>query len=270
MTSTCSTLADPRLPAATYPGSPEAIPDLTLEAGSYTLRFARSAEDLARIQELRYRVFNLELGEGLDESHLTGRDDDGLDRRLHHLMIAHRSTGNVVGTYRMQTSDMAAGTGGFYSSQEFDLATLPGPVLSESIEIGRACVDRAYRNGRVLHLLWQGLAAYLSWNRRHVLFGCCSLTSQDPAAGWAVHRHLEATGSLHPAVRVEPRPGCRLDPAGPVGPPIKVPALFQAYLNLGAKVLGPPAIDREFKTIDWLVILDVREIDSATYRTFNR
>ncbi len=254
-----------------YPMEPGSIPDREVEAGSYTLRFARSAEDLDRVLQLRYRIFNLELGEGLDDSHQTGRDDDGLDPRFHHLMIVHRATDTVVGTYRLQTAEMAQHFGGFYGSQEFDLSTIPPAIALQSVEIGRACVAREYRNGRVLHLLWRGLAEYLAWNGKHVLFGCCSLTSQDPALGLAVHRHLAGIGSVHPSIQVLPRPECRLElPAHATLPKPSVPALFQTYLNVGAKVLGPPAIDRLFKTIDWLVILDTREIDSATYRFFFR
>lgn len=256
---------------AQYPIAPESVPDREIVAGSYTVRFARSAEDLDRVLQLRYRIFNLELGEGLDESHQTGRDDDGLDARFHHLMILHRDTGAVVGTYRLQTADMALGYGGFYSGQEFDLSTIPADVTAQSVEIGRACVAREYRNGRVLQLLWRGLAEYLAWNGKHVLFGCCSLTSQDPALGQSVHRHLKAAGSVHPSIQVLPQPACRVEfPIGVPLPDPSVPALFRTYLQFGAKVLGPPAIDRLFKTIDWLVILDTREIDSATYRFFFR
>jgi putative hemolysin len=115
------------------------------------------------------------------------------------------------------------------------------------------------------------LAEYLVWNRKQFLFGCCSLTTQDPAVGLSVHRHLESIGAVHPAWSVCPVPGygCEVD-TGTALPVPHVPALFQSYLHLGAKVLGPPAVDRLFKTIDWLVILDTREIDSATYRTFFR
>jgi putative hemolysin len=257
--------------ALTYPTAPESVPDLLLEAGSYTVRYAVSADDLDQVLRLRYRIFNLELGEGLDESHRTGKDEDELDARFHHLMIADR-TGDVVGTYRMQTAEMAAAGGGFYSEQEFDLSLLPADVLAAAAEIGRACVSREHRNGRVLHLLWRGLAAYLTWNRKHYLFGCCSLTSQDPALGLAVHRHLEAGGMVHPSLRANPRSECRCDPVDPTAtlPTPHVPALFQTYLALGAKALGPPAIDRRFKTIDWLVALDTSAIDPATHRTFFR
>ncbi len=256
---------------ALYPACPAAIPDLQVEAGSYLVRFARTPDDLDRVLRLRYEIFNLELGEGLDESHATGRDEDELDARFHHLLIQRRDSLSVVGTYRMQTAEMARLGGGFYADPEFDLSTLPDSVRDATVEIGRACVAKDHRSGRVLHLLWRGLAAYLEWNRKHYFFGCCSLTSQDPAMGVAVHRHLEASGFVHPTLTVAPRPGsrCELPPGHPLPAP-HLPALFQSYLHLGAKVLGPPAIDRLFKTIDWLVILDTREFDPATYRTLFR
>jgi putative hemolysin len=51
---------------------------------------------------------------------------------------------------------------------------------------------------------------------------------------------------------------------------VHIPALFQSYLTLGARICGPPAIDRLFKTIDFLVLLDTRELDPAAFRTFFR
>jgi len=47
-----------------------------------------------------------------------------------------------------------------------------------------------------------------------------------------------------------------------------LPQLFRIYLRYGAKVCGPPAIDRFFKTIDYLVVLDVDELDPDTHATF--
>jgi len=254
-----------------YPGTPQSVPDLRLEAGAYRIRYARSPDELDAVLRLRYQVFNLELGEGLDESHQTGRDEDGLDGRMHHLMIEDRS-GEVVGTYRMQTAEMAARHGGFYSADEFELESLPDGLLDGAVEIGRACVAKEHRNGRVLHLLWRGLAAYLTWNRKHYLFGCCSLTSQDPALGLSVHRHLQTVGAVHDRLCLDPRPGYRCSPVDPTRPlpPPHIPALFRSYLALGAKVCGPPALDRRFKTIDWLVLLDTATIDPAIHQSFFR
>lgn len=255
-----------------YPAHPRYLPETELAAGRYVVRFARTVEDLDAIQRLRFSVFNLELGEGLESAFATGRDHDELDLTFHHLLIACAGSGEVVGTYRLQTAEMA-GTHGFYSASEFDLSGLPSAWLADAVEIGRACVARDHRNGRVLNLLWRGLALYLARNGKHRLFGCCSLTSQDPVEGMAAFRKLDQDGHLHRSLCTPPRPGlgCEgADPAAVAAFMPHIPALFASYLHLGAKVLGPPAIDREFKTIDFLVTLDVRDFDEPTYRFFFR
>jgi len=52
---------------------------------------------------LRFKVFNLELGEGLAASHATGLDVDPFDEFCDHLIVEEVATGKVVGTYRLQT-----------------------------------------------------------------------------------------------------------------------------------------------------------------------
>ena len=52
--------------------------------------------------------------------------------------------------------------------------------------------------------------------------------------------------------------------------PNRIKEVNKELEGMGAKVISPPAIDRDFKTIDWLVMLDVRTIDPATYRFFFR
>jgi putative hemolysin len=49
---------------------------------------------------------------------------------------------------------------------------------------------------------------------------------------------------------------------------IKLPPLFASYLKLGARIVGEPALDRHFKTIDFLALLDIGDLEPATYRTF--
>ena len=258
--------------ALDYPVSPESLPEGVIDAGRYRLRFARTAEDLDQILRLRFAVFNLELGEGLDLAYVSGKDEDEFDARFHHLMIESRENGEVVGTYRMQTAAMAGANGGFYSADEFDLSGVPAAVLARSVELGRACVAREHRNGRVLQLLWRGLAAYLMWNRLTCLFGCCSLTSQDPRLGRVVLARLTRDGLMDDLVRITPLPHTACDGGEETGPEPEphIPALFQSYLNLGARVWGPPAIDRAFKTIDFIVGLDVTTLDLSVLRTFFR
>lgn len=251
-----------------FPLHADQLPTRALAEGQYEVVFARSPEDLDAIQKLRFEVFNLELGEGLEESFASGRDADRFDPVCHHLIVRKRDAGEIVGCYRMQTATMARANIGFYSASLFDLSTLPAAALEKSVEVGRACVARSHRSSIVLFLLWRGLAQYVAHNQLRYLFGCCSLTSQDPTDGSAVLRYLKDNDRMHRDWSVQPSTGCDC----PIDPDIAaatgVPTLFKTYLRYGAKVCGPPAIDREFKTIDYLVILDVDGLTPRSHRLF--
>lgn len=256
---------------ADYPSFPRQVPRDTLREGRYEVRFARNLDELDAVLRLRFEVFNLELGEGLESSFETGRDIDAFDGVCHHLMVCDLETGEVVGTYRIQTSDMALAFRGFYSATEFELGDLPSDVIADAVELGRACVALSHRNTQVLFLLWKGLALYVRANRKRYLFGCCSLTSQDPQEGREVMAFLEARDHIHPTLRVEPNEDCRCyDGATGVEADLhlKLPKLFRIYLRHGAKVCGPPAIDRLFKTIDYFVLFDVAAMSPRQVRTF--
>src|ERR1700751_4775174 len=125
----------------------------------YAARLARSAEEVRRAQQLRFEIFNLELGEGLAESYATGLDVDPFDEFCDHLIIEELATSEIVGTYRLQTGQLAAAQLGYYSEREFDFAPYE-PLRGEMIELGRACVHVEHRNFNLLHLLWRGIARY--------------------------------------------------------------------------------------------------------------
>jgi len=257
------------------PGASEAglvsPPGFALEQGNYRVRFAGGEADVDAALRLRFRVFNLEIGEGLDSSHETGRDRDPFDDCCHHLLVEDVSTGEVIGTYRMQTREMAARARGFYTAGEFDLHALPPAMVSASVEVGRAAIDKPYRNRQVLFMLWKGLAAYMTHYKLRYLFGCCSLTSQDPVEGLRMLRYLTERGHQHEEIRVTPLPGleCVAGSDFTYAPEeIVVPTLFATYLRSGAKFCGPPAIDREFKTIDFFVVLDIQRFDPVLRRLF--
>ena len=256
---------------STYPVFPQGLPERTLREGRYEVRFARSEAELDAVLRLRFDVFNLELDEGLEESFATGLDRDEFDAVCHHLMVVEVASGAVVGTYRLQTSEMAASHLGFYSATEFDFSTMPPAVVGEAVEIGRACIGAAHRNTEVLFLLWKGLALYVAANRRRYLFGCCSLTSQDAAEGRAALAQLAAAGHLHPEVRLAALPdfACAEAAPGEAPPPdVRLPMLFRIYLRHGGKVCGPPAIDPRFKTIDFLMLFDVNAMNPRMFQTY--
>ncbi len=254
-----------------YPRNVRGLPPMVLERGDYRLHFASTREELDALLKLRFDVYNLEMGEGLEESVQTERDADAFDTHCHHLFVQHKDSGECVGTYRLQTASMATEGCGFYTDQEFCVTDIPEAILAEAVEVGRACIGRAHRNGQVLQLLWKGLANYLLWNDKRYLFGACSLSSQDPVEGITLYRELSTAGSLHPALRIDPRPGmeCRAEGVIPLSQPVpEIPRLLKGYLNLGGHVCGEPALDRAFKTIDYLVLLDVEAMPPGLFRRF--
>src|SRR5262249_51090730 len=98
-----------------------------------------------------------------------------------------------------------------------------------------------------------------------------SLTSQDAREGQRALELLQAQGHRHPQVFVPPRPGfeCVAEGQAVAGAPaVKIPRLFRTYLRYGAKVCSAPALDRQFKTIDFLVLFDLAELDAETARLF--
>jgi putative hemolysin len=152
---------------------------------------------------------------------------------------------------------------------------MPGGILSDAVEIGRACVAPSHRNGRVLHLLWRGLARYLQWNGKRHLFGCCSVPGLDPQLARDMWGALHGRGVVHETMHVRPRPFARaIADDGRTVPPegteavVTLPPLFEAYLSLGARICGAPAFDREFGTTDFLVLLDTQTMSPRAYQSF--
>lgn len=239
-----------------------------LREGRYRVAFARTRAELGEVLSLRFEVFNRELGEGLASSWLTGLDRDPFDAVCHHLMLVDERRDEVVGTYRLQTAEMARAGAGYYSATEYELDAL-APWFEHSIELGRACIQKDHRNGTALFALWRGLAAYLSWSGKRAFFGCCSLTSQDPRAGLRLAEELELGGHLSRELCLPARPALRCDPqAGPLAEEVALPTLFGTYLRHGARVISEPALDRSFGTIDWLVYLDVADLPARLRRLF--
>lgn len=237
----------------------------------YDVRLAETEEDLREAQSLRYRVFNLELEEGLESSHETQLDADKYDPQYDHLLVVERDTDNVIGTYRMQTYQTAQKHLGFYTADEFDMRNISDDILNDSVEVGRACIAKEHRNGRVLYLLWRGIAEYMKQTSSRYLFGCCSITSTDPKDGWVVMDYLRHNDHLHEEYNIEATsdflcPETEHDEEA--WKEVVLPQLFRLYIDLGAKCLSKPALDKAFKTIDYLIIVDIQKLDERSRALF--
>ncbi len=234
----------------------------------YTARLAVQPAEIRAAQTLRFEVFNLELNEGLAQSYVTGFDEDPFDAVCDHLVVEHLPTQQIVGTYRLQTGDRAAKNLGYYCAQEFDFSVFES-LRGELVELGRACVHQQHRNLIVLGLLWKGIADYAQERGARYLIGCSSLTSQDAAVGASAYTEFCRKNNLadqpwqtHP----QPQFNCPLDRL--LDEPVKIPKLLRAYLALGAKICGAPALDRQFQTIDFLTLLDLEAMPPAAKERF--
>jgi hypothetical protein len=118
------------------------------------------------------------------------------------------------------------------------------------------------------------------------LLGCSSLNSNDPAEGWQMYRQLEnfrvprefetaptANYACPPELQdadAQSLP-CQTDRSGSNATHAmqgKVPKLLKTYLAIGARIAAPPAWDREFRTIDFLTLLDLKLLSAAARNRF--
>jgi putative hemolysin len=256
--STSPVLSQDPLIAQPFVSQPPSRKDIRLEAGPYVARLALTDAERTAAYRLRFLVFNLEMNEGLESAFIDGCDKDRFDDVCDHLIVEEMTTGAIVGTYRLQMGDVAGRNFGYYSEQEFCFAPYEA-MRNEIVELGRACIHREHRSPEVLHLLWRGIARYSLANGGRYMMGCCSLNSLDPEMGHAVYAALRNC-MVEPELRTVATPAYKMPAPAAELTEERAPKLLRAYLAIGAKICSEPAVDREFKTIDFLTLLDLHTL----------
>ncbi len=221
---------------------------------------------LREAQALRYRVFSAEFDAKLNGAEL-GLDMDDYDIHCRHIGVRDLESGQLVATTRLLDHQAAAGLGRYYSEEEFalhGLAGLEGPVL----EIGRTCVDSAYRNGATIAVLWGELAEVLNEGGYRYLMGCASISMQDGGIqAHAVMQRLRERYLCTEHLRAEPKhPLPQLDlPSNVIA---EMPPLLKAYMRLGAQICGEPCWDKDFQVADVFILLKRDELCPRYARHF--
>ncbi len=252
-----------------------------LRAGNLGLRSARTPEELDAAQALRYRVFYEEMGAVPDAAAAArSRDSDRYDAVADHLLVVDHDLGDgldaVVGTYRLIRREAAESIGRFYSADEYDISLIerfPGRVL----ELGRSCVDSAYRGRAAMQLLWRGIAAYVFTHNIDLMFGCASLPGTDVDALAAELTYLNANHLAPPDIRLRALPHRyvdmrRMDPLEIDSRQVLVglPPLIKGYLRLGGFVGEGAVVDHQFNTTDVAVVVQTDLVTGKYYRHFER
>ena len=218
-------------------------PVVDISSGPLQVRLADSGADIDAAQALRYRIFYENPGARPElETARRRRDFDRFDEGCDHLLVLDHSRGrgpeNVVGTYRLIRREAAARLGGFYSAAEYDIAPLVA-YRGEILELGRSCVDAAYRQRPAMQLLWSGIAAYVFYYDIALMFGCASLPGTDPEAlatplSYLHHHHLAPPALRARALADRYVEMCRLPPGA-----IDAPRALAALPPLGQGLSAP-------------------------------
>lgn len=256
-----------------------------IRAGRLEVRLATSQREVDASQALRYRVFYDEMGaKPTPEMAACARDFDAFDAVCDHLLVLDHGKGEaaletpaIVGTYRLMRREHAAKAGQFYSQDEYDI----GPILKHPkpiMELGRSCVDAAYRTkASTMQLLWGGIAAYVFKHGIDVMFGCASLPGTDPKALAVplsyLHHFCQAPEALRP--KALPQRYTRMDllAQGAIDQKAtlaELPPLIKGYLRLGGFVGDGAVIDHQFNTTDVAVIVKTDLVSEKYYKHYER
>ena len=252
-----------------------------LKIGDLEIRLAESEAEIAACQALRYRVFYEEMSATpTPEMAATRRDFDSFDPFCDHLIVVDARKGSgaagIVATYRLMRRSGAERRGQFYSIDEYDISTIvahPGEIL----ELGRSCVDSAYRSKAVMQLLWKGISEYVFHFKIEIMFGCASFPGTDPAEhattlSYLYHRHM-APPEFRPRavpsryVSMNMKPMAEIDERRALA---SLPPLIKGYLRLGGFVGDGAVIDQQFGTIDVSVVVVTDLVSDKYYKHYAR
>lgn len=249
--------------------------NLEIDSHRYTIRTVRTLSELQSVLRLRYQVF---VKEGLDQKRPVQLDLDRYDFSCDHLVVIEKASNRIVGTYRLISSKFSKD---FYSQGEFDLSSLLQEEGSK-LELGRACIEREYRTGAIIALLWRGVRKYMELTNTKYMFGCASIKIKTVEEAALILRYLRENGQatdrygirpvgdfqtpgLAEHLSEEPLTEAERERAGQLLPP-----LMKAYFKAGALVEGLPAFDEDFQCFDFLTLIETDRIESAYNRRFSQ
>ena len=134
----------------------------------------------------------------------------------------------------------------------------------KKVELGRACIDPLHRNGNVIDLLWKGIGKYILKTDSQYLFGCSSVHITNKKIAWKIFDYMQEKEWVNQEHQIAPigkfqfkRQDSQFDIAE-----MKqfVPSLLKSYIAAGARVCAAPAYDKDFHCMDYLTVLDVKNI----------
>ena len=226
-----------------------------------SVEWASNQDQVRAAQRLRYNVFTQDMGASFPQN-CEGHDIDLFDDFCEHLIVKDLVTDEVIGTYRLLTPAQAQRVGSTYFETEFDMTRLRG-LRKRMVELGRSCVHPDHRHGGVIMALWGELFKFMKRNNLDTMIGSASIpvfkSELNIDVASQVWCYVKSNHMAPIDLHVRPRSPLHLNSVS-YDSNIELPSLIRAYLRLGAIVIGAPAWDPNFNTVDLPMMMRVSDL----------
>ena len=244
--------------------------------------------EIGRLREITFR----EVGEGTNES----LDLDKYDKYYHHMFLWDVTAQQIAGAYRMGLGShiyASHGIDGFYLQELFRFESELFPMMSQSIEMGRAFIISEYQQKPMpLFLLWKGIVhTTLRYPEHKFLIGGVSISNQfsdfskslmiefmkshyyDPYVAQYVHPKQEFKVKLKDADKDFVFNGTEadlnkfdkiIDEVEPGN--LRLPVLIKKYIKQNAKVVAFNVDPLFNNAIDGLMYIKISDIPESTMK----
>ena len=263
-----------------------------LESKNYEVFFAPSKRipnlkfEIGRLREITFR----EVGEGTNES----IDLDKFDAYYHHMFLWDNVEKRVVGAYRMGLGKdiyRKYGIEGFYVQTLFKFEPELHPMMSNSIEMGRAFIIKEYQQRPMpLFLLWKGIVhitlRYPEY--KYLMMFCCNQFSNfskslmiefmkshyyDPYIAQYIHPKKEYKVKLKDADKDFVFDAAKADMnkfdkvIDEIEPgALRIPVLIKKYVKQNARLVAFNVDPKFNNAVDGLMYIRVADIPESTVK----
>lgn len=245
-------------------------------------------QELGRLREITFR----QVGEGTNQS----MDVDGFDFYYRHLFIWDKKEKGIVGAYRLGCGKEIIerfGIKGFYVNSLFDFEKEMISILSQTLELGRSFVVKAYQQKPLpLFLLWQGILLHLRKNTGYrYIMGPVSISndfsvlSKEIIIAFIRKNHFNNQLAQYVKARKEFKVKTNMDDiealldkhnndlqkldrfiANIEHGSMKIPVLLKQYIRQNAKIICFNVDPKFNNCLDGLMILDLNDLPEETMK----
>lgn len=230
----------------------------------FITKFAETEQEKLQAYSLRYTDMLKEYNPNVYIEN--GLDYTPYDDYAKQIICVDTEINQVVGVYRVITSDSLPIGQSFACEEEFDFDELKN--TGEKIaELSRAVIKREYRNTMVLTYLLRFIITYLEENGYRYAIGEASFYGTDKSKYIKEITYLSNQAPITEfnitSVQEEQIAPLPIDQIDLQETKRALPPLIRAYLSFGAKVSKETSIDSPFGSVDVFILLDLQNYNKA-------